>query len=415
MIDLVGTALEQAGSFPLLPPWQVEAWASDLVGLACELGGDAAAGKMVEALVSDGGSAAAVAVAAVAAVSPDLVDGIGGPERLGPLPDWCSGLGTAVAEAASSVLSHDARSIVFRFVDADGRRHVMAVDLVPGPEGERLGEVHLADGDLVERAADEDPGIEVVDLPLAEAARRVAAALASTDRPRPSAAAHGHLLVARLADLIDDSPPAPVHPAAAVPEPPVRDPEDDAHALGVLERAVPARGLDAPVEEAAGVAARLREAVGSGDPLAAWLAGGDDPVDLDGSDESLVIAAVAATVAPRTLVSFDEDFRSAVSSLEPADWLGAIIGLLREGAGASLDPDGLVDRVNRCPEVTTSIPRRDRESVAWAFAVATSAWLDLGIADGEGRLTDLGAAVLPAALARAWSASAPHLGAGGIA
>ncbi|MFQ5556473.1 MAG: hypothetical protein ACE5GB_03050 [Acidimicrobiales bacterium] len=53
--------------------------------------------------------------------------------------------------------------------------------------------------------------------------------------------------------------------------------------------------------------------------------------------------------------------------------------------------------------------------MAWAFAVATSAWLDLGIADGEGRLTDLGAAVLPAALARAWSASAPHLGAGGIA
>ena len=96
------------------------------------------------------------------------------------------------------------------------------------------------------------------------------------------------------------------------------------------------------------------------------------------------------------------DARQAVLELEFADWLGAVLGVVRAGAGTHVDPDVLVDHVNRCPEVTSTIPKTDRARVAWAFAVAVEAWGPLGVVDPDNCLTDFGAAVLPAALVRAW-------------
>ncbi len=46
--------------------------------------------------------------------------------------------------------------------------------------------------------------------------------------------------------------------------------------------------------------------------------------------------------------------------------------------------------------------KADRARVAWAFAVAVEAWGPLGVVDPDNCLTDFGAAVLPAALVRAW-------------
>jgi hypothetical protein len=91
-----------------------------------------------------------------------------------------------------------------------------------------------------------------------------------------------------------------------------------------------------------------------------------------------------------------------VLELEFADWLGAVLGLARAGAGTSVDPSLLVDHINRCPEVTTDIPKADRDRVAWAFAVVTEPWGALGLVE-DGALTSLGGALLPAVLVHSWA------------
>ena len=115
------------------------------------------------------------------------------------------------------------------------------------------------------------------------------------------------------------------------------------------------------------------------------------------------MAALAATIAPRRLEPLDASQREATFDLEWADWLGALIELCREGAGASVEPRGLVDRVNRCPEVSTAVPASERPQVEWAFAVMTEPWRQLGIVDDDG-LSELGVALIPVALHLAWAA-----------
>ncbi|MEZ5165243.1 MAG: hypothetical protein R2695_01680 [Acidimicrobiales bacterium] len=51
-----------------------------------------------------------------------------------------------------------------------------------------------------------------------------------------------------------------------------------------------------------------------------------------------------------------------------------MIGLVRAGAGTSVAGATLVDLVNRCPEVTSTVPKQDRARIAWAFDVVTAEW-----------------------------------------
>jgi hypothetical protein len=92
----------------------------------------------------------------------------------------------------------------------------------------------------------------------------------------------------------------------------------------------------------------------------------------------------------------------AIDGLEAVDWLGAVLPLVRAGAGASADPEQLVRNINRCPEVTTSIPKRDIPNVASAFGAALPAWRACGAIDAHDRLTDAGVVLLPWSLAVAW-------------
>jgi hypothetical protein len=99
--------------------------------------------------------------------------------------------------------------------------------------------------------------------------------------------------------------------------------------------------------------------------------------------------------------------REAYGALEWADWLGVVIESVRRGAGSHLDPEAMVDAVNRCPEVTSSIPRSDRSYYAWAFSLVLALWRRAGVVDGEGRLTPDGVTALPAALRRGWGSVSP--------
>jgi hypothetical protein len=398
---IVAMALEQADEIATLGAPRAEAWASDLLAMARESLGRDGPRRVVDALATVGGDRAATTLFAVAAITEGLVDGID-PSEIGEAPEWAPAAGTARCTEVLELRRRRDRSMAFRFVDEAADEHVMVVDLVQGPP-ERVGEVLVAPGDVFEAMREEDADIDADPVDVRDAARRVAQALSATDRPRPTAIVNGQLLVARLKALtgLGLEPPEPVR--EPVPPPPVLDPDDARFALDLLDRALSGVTVHlGDVEPSLAVAAEtLRAGAEADEPVAVWLAAAD-PFELDGPDEDLVVAALAATISPRRLDPLDADQREAASMLEWADWLGAVIELCRDGVGSRVDAPSLVDRVNRCPEVTTAIPARDRPRIEWAFAVMIDAWMALGAVDSDG-LTELGLALMPLAVHLAWA------------
>ena len=402
LASLIADAIEQADELPDLDAVRAEVWAADLVALAAEIDPEGPA-AVVEALAVAGGSGPAAGLWAIDAVS-DLVD-LGDP-ALEPAPTWADQLLTSICEAAWIVGDWRGDSAAFRFVDAADERHVLVLDLVPGAgdTGETIGEATVGPAELLDATADESAGLKSRSVPAPELAERVARAMRSTSEPSASFVAVGRVVLARLSSFgIDDLEP-PVWIEPDVPALPERDPDDDAWAADVVRRALGEPLTPDALDPAAvgAAAATLRAAADTEDELAQWLAASVGPIDLDEPDADVVLAVLAAAVAPASLMPLTGDARQAVLELEFADWLGAVLGVVRAGTGTHVDPDVLVDHVNRCPEVTSTIPKTDRARVAWAFAVAVEAWGPLGVVDPDNCLTDFGAAVLPAALVRAW-------------
>ena len=402
LASIIDDALAQADELLDLDAVRAEVWASDLIALAAEAGPDGP-DAVIRAMAEAGGPGAAAALWAIDAIA----DGVElGDPALEPAPTWVGDLLTSTCEAAWLVSDWRGASAAFRFVDAADERHVVLVDLVPGAGGEpeTAGEATVGPAELLDAVADEDTKLRSESVPAADLAARVAGAVAATTEPVPSLVAIGRLLAARLSTLgVEDlTPPVWVEPE--LPELPPRDPDDDAWAAAVVSRAFDLEHRLADHADAVrAAAAALRSAAAVDDRLAQWLAASVGPIDLDDPDDVVVLAALAAAVAPADLAPLASDARRAVLELEFADWLGAVLGLVRAGAGTTVDPAALVDHINRCPEVTTDIPKADRNRVAWAFAVVTEAWEELGVAE-DGALTAFGAAVLPLALVRAWGA-----------
>lgn len=84
------------------------------------------------------------------------------------------------------------------------------------------------------------------------------------------------------------------------------------------------------------------------------------------------------------------------------DWLGAIIGLVRAGPGASADGSRLVAYVDACPEVQGTVDPGDAPLMASAFDLVLGTWETAGAIDQDHRLTPLGVWTLPRALACSW-------------
>ncbi len=397
---IVADALAQADELLELDGPRAEAWASDLAALADEAGPNGLA-ELVASLSDAGTAGAAAALWALDAVT-DSVDRAD--PALEPAPTWADSLATSRSTGASSLTAPRGASLALRFIDSADVGHVILVDLLPaelGSTAETIGEVHVGPPQILDGIEEEDADISAFEIPAAEAAARIAKALAATEAPRDSLVATGRLLLARLREWIDEPGAAPRPATAPVPELPPRDPEDDAYARDILDRAL---GPPATVENdaVARAAAVLRDAAASDAPMARWLAASVGPVDLDDPDLEVVIAALAATASPVTLEPLDADTRVAVVDLEWADWLGAVVGAVRGGPGTPVDGEALVDLVNRCPEVTSSIPKNDRARVAWAFSVCTEIHTEIGLI-ADGRITELGIALWPVALRAAWS------------
>jgi hypothetical protein len=180
--------------------------------------------------------------------------------------------------------------------------------------------------------------------------------------------------------------------------------EVDAHALEILRSALAGeRGAEPPQPELALAAARLREGFAQRRwPHPHIRRGAGFRGRLPSDDAELVVRATASYMAPADEMGMDIEEEAAVASLDHADWLGAVLGLVRAGVGASAEPDDLARHIAACPEIEGPPGWDDDSGLELAFEIVLPAWQAAGAVDDDRRLTELGAWALPRALARAW-------------
>ena len=103
--------------------------------------------------------------------------------------------------------------------------------------------------------------------------------------------------------------------------------------------------------------------------------------------------------------------------LRPADWAGAVIGLVRSGVNTTATAGDLVRYARQCPEILSTEEPDDEvvaydpfaggvvddESLCRGFEAALLAWEAIGAVSEQRWLTRLGWWGLPRALARAWN------------
>lgn len=182
----------------------------------------------------------------------------------------------------------------------------------------------------------------------------------------------------------------------------------DRQAARVLREAIGEhRGARIPDGERDASTSRIRKGLAAGVYPFDWIgraAGFDrEPPPDDGTE--LLIRCVAATISPREETGLDPEEEAMLSSIEHADWIGAIVSAVRAGPGADASTRSLVAGIAACPEVEPGPGGDSDEDVAFleaAFSVLAVPWRVLGVIDGEERLTDLGAWTLPRSLARTW-------------
>ncbi len=179
----------------------------------------------------------------------------------------------------------------------------------------------------------------------------------------------------------------------------------EAAAVEVLRRALPElRGVEPPREEFATAARRLRTGLARGDwPYGHVLgAAGWKEDDLPADDAELWLGGAGALVSPREETGLDAGEEAAIIALDPADWLGAVIGVVREGVGADASPEALVGYIGSCPEIEGAVDPDEAPLLEMAFELVLPAWEAAGTVDDGRRLTALGRWGLPRALAWAW-------------
>lgn len=164
--------------------------------------------------------------------------------------------------------------------------------------------------------------------------------------------------------------------------------------------------------ELADASADLRDAHGRGDRAAGWMlraAGIDEPTEVPDTD--LLIRAVAATISMVEDPGLDPEQAAPIMSLELADWVGAILGLVHAGPGSSASATTVVAHVVASDAVEGDpLDVHDRQAVEHGFLLVQPAWGVTGVVelvDVEPVLTRLGAWLLPAAAMHAWTDAGP--------
>lgn len=346
---------------------RVEVWASSMLAIWREPGvtedPSAVDRRFVAYLRADGAVGAAAVLAALRAF--DLAAD-SAPDAFESAP-WATHVGTAVAVGAARVNAVGmGEALVLEFCHSDGVRHCLMADI----DNHRLSGLTFGPG-LVEMVeADEDGVLRVTPVAVEEVASELRDAwLGALDDGGELDDDYlmNHLLAeVRLRSILGDA-------TAGL----LRVPGDTW---------VDPMSADERAESNRWAAATLRSAL---------RVSGEAPVA-----EGLALA-VADLVEPAAIAARPRSEREALRGLEWADWLGAVIGLVRGGPGIEVTGASLVELVNRCPEVTSTIPKAERPYYEWAFGVAVAAMTEAGIV-ADGRLTEPGAAALVPGLLAAW-------------
>jgi hypothetical protein len=153
------------------------------------------------------------------------------------------------------------------------------------------------------------------------------------------------------------------------------------------------------------VATRLRDEIRAELHPASWMHRGSGMgSDLPEDDAELLLCCLQAAVAAPEDRGLDVEEESMLDTLEHADWLGAVVSLVRAGVGAPADPAAIVRGIESCPEVDipAGIDVDERSDLEAAFSIVWLAWIVAGCVDRDDRLTPVGEWALPRALARAW-------------
>jgi hypothetical protein len=184
----------------------------------------------------------------------------------------------------------------------------------------------------------------------------------------------------------------------------VRWPDPEPASWRVVEAAIAGIPREAPIDELRTAVDRLREAEGDAAVEVLWSATGLDEAGLPDSDLDLWVELAAGVVLPRDAVPMDAEDEEAWAGIEPADWAGAVIGLVRAGVGHDATPAALLELIDLCDEVDSGHLDEDDELALLAgFGVVMGLWRALGAVDAQGRLTALGHWGIPEGLRRAWT------------
>ncbi|MEE9415982.1 MAG: hypothetical protein V3V01_11910 [Acidimicrobiales bacterium] len=315
-------------------------------------------------------------------------------------PWWLDALGSATPiEAVRVTVDGEPASLIFRFEHSSEHRHLLLIDIDDGV----AADIRLAPDGLLDESTG-DNSIVFSPVPVADAGADAAAAMELADRGEPSIALN-MAVARRRVESVQNTELSVESRIANEPagESAGRDSEGDLAAVAVLESVLASRFTEVPGPDLfTEVAYRLRapDESSAADVDAVFAAAG-----LTGSepDDELVLRFVGAYAAAHQLVLFGSEEQQAIRHLEWADWLGAVIGTVRAGIGTEVTPAGLVKAINRCPEITTTIPKADADYVGWAFELTLHAWAMVGVIDERDCLTEFGEKVLPFALRATWT------------
>jgi len=337
-----------------------EAWASSAVAEWLALGG--LVGSLVERL--DGHRVAALVVGWI-----EGNDSPGG-------DDWLADVGTHEAVEAwelSDPGQPGERGLILTYEAASGERHDISATLI----GDALAAVVVGPPGLAEAARqDTERGIETVTIdPLAGVSMLRTAV--STLSPELSAVSEASLpLLLRRLNLPLAAPQMPSGDDVELPE---RDVELDEYGAGVVRSALRSV-LSAPAPDAVAEAlSQCAQRFAAADPDALTLAevSGYDPIKPLGVDE--LCCLVGGYLAPVSLASHLGVEQQALVHLEVADWIGVVLGLARAEVGSEVDGAMLVRAINKAPEITTTIPKKDAPLLAWTFESMLYAWEVTGV------------------------------------
>ena len=192
------------------------------------------------------------------------------------------------------------------------------------------------------------------------------------------------------------------------------------YAVRLLWEAVPeARAVPVPAGELAAAAARFRSAARRWPyrqlARAAW---GQRPRRRSpAGDTDLWLDAAGAMAAMRGRIGAGSRLPGPVTVLRPADWAGAVIGLVRSGVNAVATAGDLAGYARGCPEIMSATGPGGEAVACDPFAggvvgdgslcrgleAALLVWGAIGAVSEQRWLTGLGWRGLPRALARAWN------------